>query len=78
MQEKETHAQRARDWLLLSVSRVARMRNVISRSRVVGEMFETEVTVLFRLGELGLSRDRARMKRRLPRSVALRRERRGA
>ena len=71
MQVKEMHAQHARDWLLMSVSRVAHTRSKISRSRVVGEMCETEVTALFRHGDLEPSRDRMRPKTRDPKSVVL-------
>ena len=62
MQVKEMHAQHARDWLLMSVSRVAHTRSEISRSRVVGEMYETEVTALFRHGGPELSRGWMRLK----------------
>ena len=78
MQVKEMHAQHARDWLLMSVSRVAQMRSEISRGRVVGEMYETEVTALFRHGDQELSQGRVQPKIRDPKSVVLRSERRGA
>ena len=78
MQVTEMHAQHARDWLLMSVSRVAQTRNEISRGRVVGEMYETEVTALFRHGVLELSLGRALPKTRDPMSVVPRSERRGA
>ena len=71
MQVKEMHAQHARDWLLMSVSRVAHTRSKISRSRVVGEMCETEVTALFRRGDLEPSRDRMRPKTQDLKSVVL-------
>ena len=71
MQVTEMHAQHARDWLLMSVSRVAHTRSEISRSRVVGEMYETEVTALFRHGDPELSRGRMQPKARDPKSVAL-------
>ena len=78
MQVKEMHAQHARDWLLMSVSRVAHTRSEISRSRVVGEMYETEVTALFRRGGQEPSRGRALPKTRDPKSVVPRSERREA
>ena len=72
------HAQRARDWVPLGLSRVVQMHSVISRGRVVGEMFEIETTVLCRRGVREPSRGRTRTKLQEPRSVVLRNGRRGA
>ena len=78
MQVKGTHAKHARDWVPLGLSRAVRTHSVNIRGRVVGEMFEIEMIVLYRRGVREPSRGRMRTKLREPKSVVLRSGRRGA